>query len=93
MTNNFRAIKSKSIYTYFPQENRQHNITHYSTSESKSPFYDALISVNLTIGDRYFFPGHNGGMNIPMPMREVTFQHDLPELDGLDNIHSPEVLK
>jgi arginine/lysine/ornithine decarboxylase len=44
---------------------------------------------------RYFFPGHAGGTSISESFRKVLMTEDvltldLPELDELDNLHSPE---
>lgn len=60
----------------------------------KTPYIDSLIRENEHIGDRYFFPSHTGGKFIPDTMLSLIkshsiFEYDLPELDGLDNIHSP----
>lgn len=61
-----------------------------SKLKSSSPFFDALISINPSLKERYFFPGHCGGKYLPYNFKSsISFCHDLPELDGLDNIHSP----
>ena len=59
------------------------------------PMVAALQSVTLGIGDRYFFPGHCGGRHAPASLTALygqggLFVYDLPELDGLDNVHCPE---
>jgi hypothetical protein len=62
-------------------------------SDVSAPFCDALVTTRQSLQHRYFFPGH-GGMNFPKFVEEIgsnSFFHDLPELDGLDNIHCPEV--
>eukprot|EP01035_Chromulina_nebulosa_P034763 gene34763-46684_t len=61
-------------------------------SDVSAPFCDALVTTRQSLQHRYFFPGH-GGMNFPKFVEEVgsnSFFYDLPELDGLDNIHFPE---
>jgi len=67
--------------------------------DSSAPFCDALIDVVEAIKHKFFFPGHSGGINVPSQLRKIFFDNldssplkfDLPELDGLDNIHNPEV--
>ena len=58
------------------------------------PILDALQKVITDIDERFFFPGHCGGQHAPSSMKETygtaLFHYDLPELDGLDNIHCPE---
>ena len=58
------------------------------------PILDALQKVSKDIEERFFFPGHSGGHHAPSSMKETygtaLFHYDLPELDGLDNIHCPE---
>ena len=58
------------------------------------PLINALIEVAPTLKDRYFFPGHNGGEFAPKVFKKLygpdLLNFDLPELDGLDNIHCPE---
>jgi arginine/lysine/ornithine decarboxylase len=52
------------------------------------------MDVTPTIKDRYFFPGHCGGEYAPRVFKKLygsdILHYDLPELDGLDNIHLPE---
>lgn len=62
---------------------------------SRAPFLKAMIEAMPVIKERYFFPGHAGGLFAPSElvkvMGEQVFRFDLPELDELDNIHAPEV--
>ena len=62
--------------------------------QEEIPIITALIEVAATLKDRYFFPGHNGGEHIPKAFKKLygenILHYDLPELDGLDNIHCPE---
>ena len=63
------------------------------SDDASAPFFDALVTTRRTLQHRYFFPGH-GGMIFPKFVKDIGrnfFLHDLPELDGLDNIHFPEV--
>lgn len=64
------------------------------SKDHQAPYFDALNEVMHDIKDRYFFPGHRGGEFAPSNMirryGKPIFDLDLPELDGLDNIHSPE---
>jgi arginine/lysine/ornithine decarboxylase len=61
--------------------------------EARTPFLSALLRVRELISPskQFFFPGHSSGRfaNRELDMLDL-FQHDLPELDGLDNIHAPE---
>ena len=64
-------------------------------SKPAAPFVAALTKVALDIKYRFFFPGHNGGSGAPTQLKQLVndgglLRCDLPELDGLDNIHSPE---
>ena len=65
-----------------------------SLNQDEIPLISSLAEVTPPIKERYFFPGHNGGEFSPKSVRKVygseLFSMDLPELDGLDNIHSPE---
>ncbi len=70
-------------------------------------FIDALKSVAPSLQHRYFFPGHCGGLCAPAALvdllsssnsvaadgedRNSVLSYDLPELDGLDNLHNPQV--
>ena len=63
-------------------------------SSSKTPFVDALVEVVPSLKHRYFFPGH-ANLYFPSLFRDKlplgkAFEFDVPELDGLDNIHAPE---
>jgi lysine decarboxylase len=65
-----------------------------SLQSSRTPFLSALLAVEPSLRHRYFFPGHSNAFIPPAfdgltSIRDV-FQYDLPELDGLDNIHAPE---
>ena len=59
-----------------------------------TPFLDALVRARGEVKEDYFFPGHHLGKNMPREMVDVygkdneVFNLDLPELDGLGNIHS-----
>lgn len=61
----------------------------------KAPFVDALSTIAPTLKHRFFFPGHSSRY-APSKLTEKLhnisgiFTYDLPELDGLDNIHCPE---
>lgn len=60
-----------------------------------TPYVSSLIKVRDSIlpTRQYFFPGHSSGRylhNSGDYKHLDVFQHDLPELDGLDNIHAPE---
>ena len=63
-------------------------------SQHESPILSAIADVIPVIKERYFFPGHTGGEHAPKSLKKVygseLFNLDLPELDGLDNIHCPE---
>jgi len=63
-------------------------------ADPPAPVVAALQSVARSIGDRYFFPGHCGGRHAPPALTALygqgLFEYDLPELDGLDNVHCPE---
>ena len=62
-------------------------------TDATAPFCDALRTVKQTLKHRFFFPGH-GGLCIPKFVEDIgsnSFTYDMPELDGLDNIHFPEV--
>ena len=63
----------------------------------RTPFASSLVRVRESIAPakQFFFPGHSSGRfalhNSDLDkLRTDAFYHDLPELDGLDNIHSPE---
>lgn len=78
----------------------RHGITRLSplrgvqNSQHESPIISAIADVIPPIKERYFFPGHAGGEYAPKPLKKIygseLFNIDLPELDGLDNIHCPE---
>lgn len=63
-------------------------------SQNESPIISAIADVLPQIKERYFFPGHAGGEHAPKSLKKLygseLFNLDLPELDGLDNIHCPE---
>jgi arginine/lysine/ornithine decarboxylase len=65
-----------------------------SDDQREIPLLSAINAVTPAIKDRYFFPGHCGGEYAPKSLKRLygqdLFQYDLPELDGLDNIHYPE---
>ena len=58
----------------------------------KIPFYEALTTLS-SISHRFMFPGHFGGSHASPEMLSMvglnTLRHDLPELEELGNIHSP----
>lgn len=66
-------------------------------TEGEAPFVQALIAATKTIGHRYFFPGHHGGLLAPPDLTKALIEPnsvlkmDLPELDETDNVHAPEV--
>lgn len=72
--------------------------------DGETPFLSALKEVFNEVGteNNFFFPGHCGGKFSPKSLNFLKnkindegsgdfFLYDLPELDGLDNIHCPEV--
>jgi arginine/lysine/ornithine decarboxylase len=65
-----------------------------SNEQQEIPLISALNEVIPSIKNRYFFPGHCGGEYAPKSLKRLygqdLFHYDLPELDGLDNIHCPE---
>jgi len=65
-----------------------------SDDQLEIPLISAINAVTPSIKDRYFFPGHCGGEYAPKSLKRLygqdLLQYDLPELDGLDNIHCPE---
>lgn len=64
--------------------------------QEETPFLSALIKVQRDLRANFFFPGHSGGASLPEMLKRLDepggtiFKYDLPELDGLDNIHNPE---
>ena len=54
----------------------------YGSSTARAPFLSALLRVRgeIILSHQFFFPGHAGSLT----------GLDLPELDGLDNLHAPE---
>ena len=60
-----------------------------------TPFLNALIEVEKELSSIHFFPGHQRGKFLSKTFREMNenspFSYDLPELDGLDNIHNPVI--
>jgi hypothetical protein len=59
-------------------------------------YLEALsLEANHTNRVNFFFPSHNGGKYLPRTLKDLlttnSFAYDLPELDGLDNFHAPEV--
>ena len=66
--------------------------------QEATPFLTALTHIRSTVPHQFFFPGHSSGKFIPDLLKEEIFsrtsspfEFDLPELDGLDNVHNPEV--
>ena len=64
------------------------------SSSPRAPYLSALLHLQPSLRHRFFFPGH-GSLFIPpafdpCPSLKEVFQHDLPELDGLDSVHAPE---
>jgi len=58
-----------------------------------TPYLSALREVRSSIlpNKQFFFPGHSSGRFVNDEIRDIGLHtHDLPELDGLDNIHAPE---
>jgi arginine decarboxylase len=64
--------------------------------QEETPFLSALIKVQKDLRANFFFPGHSGGASLPEAFKRLDepggsiFKYDLPELDGLDNIHNPD---
>ena len=60
-----------------------------------TPFINALIEVEKELSSIHFFPGHQRGKFLSKTFRKMNenspFSYDLPELDGLDNIHNPVI--
>ena len=93
----FPLFKLNTIITRNQRIKRPTNckpILQESHSEDENPIIGAIVKVTKDINSRYFFPGHDGGLYAPQAMLNLygrnVFHFDLPELDGLDNIHSPE---
>ena len=66
-----------------------------SQDQEKTPFLSALKQVQKDLKANFFFPGHSGGACLSDSFKRLNgpgtiFKYDLPELDGLDNIHCPE---
>jgi hypothetical protein len=65
--------------------------------QEDTPFLTALKNIHSTVPHQFFFPGHSSGKFIPDLLKDVIFnsrnpfEFDLPELDGLDNVHQPKV--
>ena len=61
-------------------------------SQSSMPFLSALLAVEKDLQHKFFFPGHCGGKFSPSDTLGLkpSMKYDLPELDGLDNIHNPD---
>jgi hypothetical protein len=64
-------------------------------TSKRAPYVEALLEVSKPIRERFFFPGHSGGAFADDQLSQIVgatpLKYDLPELDGLDNIHNPEV--
>jgi arginine/lysine/ornithine decarboxylase len=79
-------------------QNLQQQGNDSKTPQSRAPFLEALKAIAPPIleggKEQYFFPGHGGGKHIPTDFADLSavspWQFDVPELDGLDNIHNPE---
>ena len=78
------------------------HFTRLTVLASRSPFVDALVEVaeRHHHDRRFYFPSHCGGIILPESFKRLTSQSnsnnsllsfDMPELDELDNIHSPVV--
>jgi len=86
--NNNNRYKSILFHNNNNNDNNDNN-----DDSSSTPYVDALLSSVDLIKHRYFFPGHNGGKGSPNSIINIlknALYYDLPELDELDNIHSPE---
>ena len=62
-------------------------------TRTATPYLSALRQVRSSIlpNKQFFFPGHSSGRFVNDEIRDIGLHtHDLPELDGLDNIHAPE---
>lgn len=85
------------IYSFQCCYSRYRSVLVYNNDDndisSNTPYVDALFNSVGLIKHRYFFPGHNGGKGAPysiVKLLDKALHYDLPELDELDNIHSPE---
>ena len=85
----YQAIRDKNYLRKFTHE----RFSKFSLFDQSTPFCDAIISTKGNLKERFFFPGHGGqyAPNLIKDMGSSLFDNDLPELDGLDNIHFPEV--
>ena len=70
-----------------------------SPTPTATPFLSALVKVRGEIppSGQFFFPGHAAGRHALAGSADLQalrgsdlYKHDLPELDGLDNLHAPE---
>jgi len=91
------VIQIYSCYCFLRRATPHQNERYYAQSQDqeKTPFLSALIEVQKDLKANFFFPGHSGGACLPESFKRLNgygtiFKYDLPELDGLDNIHSPE---
>lgn len=59
--------------------------------QADSPYIRELEALSTGIKSKFFFPGHNGGIHAPSGLSDAihdrALQLDLPELDGLGNVH------
>lgn len=60
------------------------------TIQNSTPFYTSLLEVSQSVPHRFFFPGHNGGRFLPTNSF-LDPKLDLPELELIDSLHSPNV--
>jgi hypothetical protein len=87
------SAKSSS-FRHLSNRNNRFSLRGVPITQEDIPLVSALYEVTPAIKDRYFFPGHCGGEYVPKVLKRLygseLFHYDLPELDGLDNIHCPE---
>ena len=88
------VIKHVAQYHHRCIQRGSTSLLNVASIHEEVPLITALLEVAITLKDRYFFPGHNGGEYAPKAFKKLygsdLLNYDLPELDGLDNIHCPE---
>lgn len=62
------------------------------SKQIETPYLASLLKTTPVLQNRFFFPGHGGVA--PSSMRALgdiqsLYTHDVPELEGTDNIHCP----
>jgi len=96
LLNGFR-IDSRSGFYFNRKYTQTSNIADDNSDLSRAPYLQSLKIILPKIKHQFFFPGHRSGNCAPSQLLtnligKEALQFDLPELDGLDNIHNPEVL-